>query len=70
VHRRNVSKKQHIAVLQTLVYFDPPLNDVIQETEHRLLTGYKKPIIGYEKNEFHIPTMNTVGIQRYWVTTL
>jgi len=41
-------------VLQTLVYFDPLLNDVIQETDHRLLTGYNKPIIGCEKTEFHI----------------
>jgi len=43
-------------VLQTLVYFDPLLNDVIQETDHRLLTGYNKPIIGCEKTEFHIPS--------------
>jgi len=48
-------KKQHIEVLQTLVYFDPPLNDVIQETDHRLLTGYNKPIIGCEKNQVSHP---------------
>jgi len=48
-------KKQHIAVLQTLVYFDPPLNDVIQETDHRLLTGYNKPIIDCEKNRVSHP---------------
>ena len=30
-----LAKKQHIGttVLHTLVYFDPPFNDVIQETE-------------------------------------
>jgi len=36
-----------------------PLNDVIQETNHWLLNGRNKPIISFEKNEFHIPIGHT-----------
>jgi len=35
-----------------VVYFHPPISDVIQETDHRLLTSCNKPIIGFEKTRF------------------